>query len=279
MPQVNHCNQSFRTKQQNLCYPPLEVHREKVFVVVKTAPRPSKSFREIVCTAGITETGKWIRLYPIPYRYMDDFLKYSKYQWISVEIEKSQNDPRVDSYKPKLKTLKLIGKKYPTDNKWEKRKQIVFPTLKRSLEEIKTDYNKNKVSLGIFKPKRVYDFKIEADNRDWSDAHKKVLFQQRLFEQQPKYLERVPYKFSYKFECNDSWCRGNHQLQIIDWEIYELYRRIKENYKKPINEVLKDITKKWFEEMWGVAKDSYLIVGSVHKFPSFVVLGVFWPSK
>lgn len=280
MPSLNNSNQGFGTKQENFGYPPLKTHREKVFVVVKTAPKPSKKYREVVCTAGITQNGKWIRLYPINFRYMDFFLGYSKYQWIDLEIEKSKKDPRIDSYNPSLKTLKL-GKKLltKTDKAWSNRKKIVLPTATSSLEELLRNYEKRKISLGIFKPKEIIDFKIEADNRDWSKAHKQVLSQQRLFEKQPKYLERVPYKFSYKFACNDKRCKGNHTLQITDWEIYELYRRIKNSYRKPINEVLKDIKKKWLDEMWGENKDSYLIVGSVHRYPAFVILGVFWPPK
>jgi len=210
---------------------------------------------------------------------MNYFLRYKKYQWIEVQIEKSKRDPRIDSYNPYLKTLKL-GENYPTknDRSWSKRKRIVLPTVKSSLEEIKGAYKKHKVSLGIFKPKEIIDFKIEADNSDWSSSHQQVLTQQRLFGKQPKRLEKVPYKFSYCFVCNDSKCKG-HQMQITDWEIYELYRRIKNNYKKPLNEVLRDIKNKWLDEMWAKNKDSYLIVGSVHMYPTFVVLGVFWPPK
>ena len=279
MPSLDNSNQSSKTKQEDFGYPPLGKHREKVFVVVKTAPRPSKKHREIVCTAGITQNGKWIRLYPISFRYMNYFLRYSKYQWIEVEIQKSEKDPRIDSYNPSLASMQL-GKKIPTgrDRKWNERKEIVLPTAKSSLDEIKKEYKKHKISLGIFKPKKIIDFIIEADNSDWSNSHQQVLTQQRLFGKQPKYLEKVPYKFSYRFVCNNRECKG-HTMQITDWEIYELYRKIKNNYKKPLNEVLGDIKNKWLNEMWGKNKDSYLIVGSVHMYPSFVVLGVFWPPK
>jgi hypothetical protein len=30
-----------------------------------TYPDPSASHKEIVCTAGVTESGEWIRLYPL----------------------------------------------------------------------------------------------------------------------------------------------------------------------------------------------------------------------
>jgi hypothetical protein len=41
----------------------------KVLITVMTYPHPSESHQELVCTAGITEAGEWVRLHPIDYRY------------------------------------------------------------------------------------------------------------------------------------------------------------------------------------------------------------------
>ena len=35
----------------------------KVFITVKTYPTLSKSYDELVCTAGILDDGSWIRVY------------------------------------------------------------------------------------------------------------------------------------------------------------------------------------------------------------------------
>jgi hypothetical protein len=37
---------------------------KRVLVVVKTYPTPAWRGGEVVCTAGITEHGEWIRLFP-----------------------------------------------------------------------------------------------------------------------------------------------------------------------------------------------------------------------
>ena len=42
--------------------------RLKLLITVKTYPIPSKRYDELVCTAGVTETGDFIRLYPINFR-------------------------------------------------------------------------------------------------------------------------------------------------------------------------------------------------------------------
>lgn len=40
--------------------------RKKVLITVTTYLLPSRSYEELVCTAGILEDGSWIRIYPVP---------------------------------------------------------------------------------------------------------------------------------------------------------------------------------------------------------------------
>ena len=42
----------------------------KVLITVTTYPLPSRSYDELVCTAGITEEGNWIRIYPVPLQFL-----------------------------------------------------------------------------------------------------------------------------------------------------------------------------------------------------------------
>lgn len=37
----------------------------RVLITVKTYPIPSDTYDELVCTAGVTENGDFVRLYPI----------------------------------------------------------------------------------------------------------------------------------------------------------------------------------------------------------------------
>jgi len=41
---------------------------KKVLITVKTYPTISGKYDELVCTAGFTKEGEWIRIYPIPFR-------------------------------------------------------------------------------------------------------------------------------------------------------------------------------------------------------------------
>ena len=265
-----------QVKQQLEGYPSLEAHVEKVLIVVKTYPSLSQKYKEVVCTAGITENGKLIRLYPIDYRYMGSSRKYKKYQWIEVEIEEHTRDRRIDSYRPTVKTIQPLGESLPA-GKWKARKEIVLPLISKNLEEIDIQRQKHGISLGIFKPKEI-SFKIEAAKPDWTPRQQMLLRQKTLFGPETKELEKIPFKFSYSFTCNNSKCRS-HKLVIVDWEIGELYRNMKEKFRYDQDLILEKVRNKFETQMWAPDRDSYLIVGTQFRFSTFLVLGVFWPPK
>ena len=83
---------------------------ERILVTVKTYPHPSKSYQELVCTAGIRENGSFIRLYPVDFRYRLPHQWYEKYQWIEVDITKNESDPRPESYRPKFDGIQNSGR-------------------------------------------------------------------------------------------------------------------------------------------------------------------------
>lgn len=55
--------------------------RTRILMTVMTYPHPSEKYTELVCTAGITDAGEWVRLYPIDYRYRPRYQQFRKYQW------------------------------------------------------------------------------------------------------------------------------------------------------------------------------------------------------
>jgi hypothetical protein len=65
----------------------LRYESKKILIWGKTCPELSTAHTETVCTAGVTEEGTPIRLYPIPYRYLDEEDKFKKYQWITCRKE------------------------------------------------------------------------------------------------------------------------------------------------------------------------------------------------
>lgn len=65
---------------------------KRVLIAVRTYPTPAAKGAETSCTAGITEDGEWIRLFPINYRQLEPEQKFHKYDWVTVRVAKA-SDP------------------------------------------------------------------------------------------------------------------------------------------------------------------------------------------
>ncbi|MGB7099747.1 MAG: hypothetical protein WBD95_13410 [Xanthobacteraceae bacterium] len=69
----------------------------RVLITVKTYPTLSRKYGETVCTAGVCEDGAWVRIYPVPFRRLDETEQYKKYDWIDCKLIKSKSDPRPET--------------------------------------------------------------------------------------------------------------------------------------------------------------------------------------
>ena len=74
----------------------------RVLIAVKTYPTLSEKYDELVCTAGFLEDGTWIRIYPIPFRKLSYDKRYSKWQWIELDLVKNTSDFRKESFRPAM---------------------------------------------------------------------------------------------------------------------------------------------------------------------------------
>lgn len=250
----------------------------KVLITVKTYPLPSTSYQELVCTAGVLPDGSFIRLYPVDYRYQPYWRWYKKYQWIEVDVEKHDRDPRKESYRPKMDTLRPLGEPLDTKNKWAERKKYVLAQRMRSMEELYELQERENVSLGIVRPKRVLDLVVEETEREWKSEWQTLFLQQRLFGPQQKPLEKIPFRFSYRFACDDPRCKGNHEMMIEDWELGQLLLTLRDSEQSEQVAVQK-VKDKFLGQMCAPDVDTHFFVGTTLQYGKWIVLGVFWPKK
>jgi hypothetical protein len=128
----------------------------KVLITVKTHPIPSAKYDELVCTAGVIETGDFIRLYPINFRDLPWTKQYRKYQWPEVEAVKHTGwDSRKESYRPDCATIRLRGEPVSSSNNWDERAKYVLAKASQSMEELYAKQEENKTSLGISNPRKL----------------------------------------------------------------------------------------------------------------------------
>lgn len=62
---------------------------EDILILAKTYPSPSSRYVETSCIAGINSEGHMRRLYPVPFRRIEEKRQFDKWQWINVRVEKT----------------------------------------------------------------------------------------------------------------------------------------------------------------------------------------------
>ena len=242
----------------------------RVFITVKTYPTLSVKYDELVCTAGITDEGNWIRIYPVPFRKLDWEKQYKKYQWIEVDLIKNKSDFRPESYKPTNRGESIKPKEFVKS--WEERgktifKEKVYTNMEALIREAK---DKNVcTSLAIFKPKELVSFKVEPTKKKW-DADKIMKIQEKsnqfdLFDSDKPHeifqiVKKLPYKFSYVF-TDDSDKQST--MMIEDWEIGALYWNcLKRDESEKI--AIRKVKQRYFDEF--KKKELHLFLGTTKKF-------------
>lgn len=253
--------------------------RKEILICVKTYPEYSSKYTETVCTAGIlADTKRLIRLYPVPFRYLGGDQRFKKYQWISAEICKNVNDSRPESYMVKEGSISL-GKVVSSGNRWQYRKEWVLSegNLFRSLERLQYERQEKGTSLGLIKPKKIFDVKITEktpEERAKGEEKKSSIMNQLNMLSDKKNLELLPIRLTLGFACDDRDCRG-HEISILDWEMAELYRK---HCSRPDCE--ERIREKVINDIFGPDRDTYLIMGNMASRRNvFCILGFFWPPR
>jgi hypothetical protein len=251
--------------------------KTSVLVVAKTYPNLSKKYDKTVCTAGIVlQTKSWIRIFPVRFFDLPFDRRPKKYDIIEIEVEPyTDKFKRKESFKAHDETINKISH-IGTESNWEERKKILLPLLNKSIEELNDLREKEHTSLGIIKPKKIIDFQVTPIEkcREWErDLISGV--QHTLSGQYKTPLDKIPYRFSYVFECDDPNCKG-HDLMIEDWEICQLFRaiRMESDEKTAIDKV----REKYFD-YFTQKTDIHLILGTESSWNNWLVIGVFYPQK
>lgn len=253
-----------------------------VLVTVKTYPNPAFSGVEVSCTAGITSEGEWIRLFPIPFRYLPPTQRFRKYQWIRVPVQRS-SDARPESYRVvDLGRIELLGEPLSSQRNWAERKAHVLPLAAHCLCCLKQAWRADKrkaATLGVFRPRTIKRLLIDAAPATWTPKQLAALrqYDHALFEdpRKPEHeLEKVPFTFRYEFSCDHDSCRG-HKLGCTDWEALEAWRAWRRYGDQWVDRFRQKFEREMIEK-----KDTHFFVGTVHGHPAeWMIVGLFYPPR
>jgi len=264
----------------------------KVFITVKTYPTLSKKYDELVCTAGILDDGRWVRIYPLPFRKLDYDNRYKKHEWMELPLIKNEEDPRPENHKiTDIDKVKLTGEAVGTEQSWYERQRIIFDInpIYEDLNEVIEKANNNELSIAIFKPAEILELVVKEVDREWSQDKLELLkakaSQLSLFQTEEEVkkeflcVDKLPYKFSYRLKDING---KESTMMIEDWEIGMLYWNCLKQVNGDEMEAIKLVRKKYIDKFSN--KDISLFLGTTRKWHGiapnpFVIIGVFYPPK
>lgn len=258
----------------------------QVLITVKATPQPSKSYGDTVCVAGLrvdSATPQWVRLYPVPFRWLDGEMQFSKYALVDVQIARRHKDTRPESYTPDVMSIK-VGQTLPAGPRRHDYLGKVEPTTTCELSRAADDRH-DAPSLGLVYPSDVERLTFErhspwtsdqiATMRAKASAESTALF--AAGGPVPKTLVAPRLKASYKYRCGGSTCRG-HTGRILDWELTAFQNRHRQ-YSE--SELKAAIEHKFLDQMFAADRKPGFYMGNFEdprKRHSFSVLGVYWPK-
>jgi hypothetical protein len=260
--------------------------KERVLITVKTYPTLSRKYGETVCTAGVREDGTWVRIYPVPFRRLDEAEQYKKFDWIECRLVRNPSDPRPETFRPvDEKELHPVAH-IDTAAEWHERRRILLKTARvyNRLDKLIAGAKANQVSLAVFKPTRVVDFIWEEETREWDPAklremreltNQLELFADNSWRKTFQVIPKLPYSFSYRFE--DAAGKSS-EMQVLDWEAGALYWNCLRSTDGNEPNALAKVRQKYFDAF--LKTDLHFFLGTTQQWHSvapnpWVIIGVF----
>lgn len=253
---------------------------DRVLALVKATPQPSRQYGDTVCVAGVlmdASPSHWVRLYPVPFRYMEGGRQFKKYDVISVRTRDAGGDKRPESRKIDATTIQVVQH---VDG-WRSRATWVEPLAGPSMCDLvaATKVDINAQSLGAVRLADANGLEFtrhpgwSADERQRFDDYRS---QGDLFnETPPRLLDPPPWIVHLSYRCQAAKC-GGHRQRIIDWELTALQSR-----SRPEAELRAAVTRNFFEIPFASKRSPLIFVGNqedVRRRSSFTVLGLYYPS-
>ena len=259
---------------------------DRVLITVKTYPTLSGTYGETVCTAGLREDGSWVRIYPVPFRLLEEINRYKLFEWIECPLQRNTKDFRPETFRLLDPSQIQRGVQLDTTDSWRERRDIVLKkaTVYDRLEPLIKAAKDNATSLAVFKPTEIVGFVHESTDREWSrkkldDMRAKIdqvdLFDDNEWRATFRVVNKLPYKFYYRFM--DAAGKMS-KLQILEWQIGALYWNCLRQAGGNEDEALAKVRQKYVDEF--ADKDLHFFLGTTLGFhlvaPNpWMIIGVF----
>lgn len=193
---------------------PAKSGETEAIVIIKAAPQVGAKYGETVCCAGIDLQGRWLRVYPVAFRTLEDGQKFARWDRIRFRWRRPIDDQRVESRRVDQDTLEIVGALRQSE-----RERFLAAAIVSSLDAER----RNGRSLALLKAE-ITDFRIEhrPQSEVEADVAKFAAFRDQLDLFNTRSVvpyQPCPYRFKYRYRTADGPREGTCQ----DWEMEATY--------------------------------------------------------
>jgi hypothetical protein len=252
---------------------------ERILMLVKTYPSPSGKYGEIVCTAGINiDTLEWRRVFPYPFRTVDEDVRFDKWDVVEMPLERTNNDKRPESRRlTDVNAIQVLEHIDVGDSFWTPRAPYFGVGLAKGVDEVlqqmlSEDRQTWGSTIRIVRAKpgtarligepqaATWDAEQQAKLNRAKENLEQDMFADPELVKHFRTLERPP--FSLRLEFQDLLGK-THSLLLMDWEFPQLLRG--EMLRKGSKEAaLESVRFKVEQQIFAVHREPYLILGGIN---------------
>jgi hypothetical protein len=259
--------------------------RTKLLILCKTYPSPSASYVETSCVAGMEDSGRLLRLYPVPFRLLADQSQFKKWQWIEADVEKRKDDHRPESHGIRADTIVCLGDPLPTHDDWAmRREKLALLEHFDSFSDLDHARVTRGVTLGLLRAARILSLEVTAAKTpDWTQDERQKLIQQQqqgdLFADPEaaalRTLRKLPFNFHYNYRAPTDTDGIKNRHKIVDWEAGALYWKLRDRHGDGWEPPFRD---KFGSQL--PSSNLSFLMGTIHRFPEqWLIVSVIYPPK
>ncbi len=193
----------------------------RVTILVKALPQPSKKYAETVCCAGLNSSGKWLRLFPVRFRHLQENQMFKRWNVVEFSYRPPTSDRRPESCHVFEDSIRVVGKV----TKPKSKSDLVETAIVASEIEAASRGH----SLAIVEPQNIR-FKAkrlsQSEIAHIKSSYEHVSHQFSMFDSELAEFEPSPFEFIIAFEDGS----GKHEKKCGDWEVHAMFRKFSRLY-------------------------------------------------
>jgi hypothetical protein len=239
----------------------------ELMVNCKTYPAVSTKYVETVCTGGVQASGDFVRLYPVPFRFLDSEEQYGRWDVIRVRAYRDAKDPRPESWhfspgSPITKVDHISTER----RRWEWMRKTVFDSAEAMEAKGLTN------GCVEIEPIELY---WKADSKEWTASQLNVIQQGDLFatkEQMQGLADRVPWQFRLKYREKSTGREDDGK--VLAWSFYQGFRRVRGECATD-EEALEIIANRIRDSIFNPDKTVFAILGTHSRFGHWMISALY----